>query len=98
MKKTLPLLIATFAFIGTTWSQTNADNTGKNARDANGEHVTSGDQSNSPEDLKLAAAIRKLVVADDGSKQTQALRISTAQHRHGQVAEELTTDSPKCIT
>lgn len=65
MKKSLPLLLATFAFIGTTWSQTNADNTGKNARDANGEHVTSGDQSNSPEDLKLAAAIRKLVVADD---------------------------------
>lgn len=42
-----------------------ADNTGKNDRDRSGETKTSGDQSNSPEDIKMTAAIRRAVVADD---------------------------------
>jgi hyperosmotically inducible protein len=41
-----------------------ADNTAKNERDRSGETKTSGDQSNSPEDVKLTAAIRRAVVAD----------------------------------
>ncbi|MDQ6765713.1 MAG: BON domain-containing protein [Verrucomicrobiota bacterium] len=40
------------------------DNTGKNTRDRSGETKTSGDQSNSPEDIKMTAAIRRAVVDD----------------------------------
>ena len=39
-----------------------ADNTAKNERDRSGETQTSGDQSNSPEDVKITAAIRRAVV------------------------------------
>lgn len=41
-----------------------ADNTGKNERDRSGQSKTSGDQSNSPEDIKITAAIRRAVVGD----------------------------------
>jgi hyperosmotically inducible protein len=41
-----------------------ADNSAKNQRDRSGETLTSVDQSNSPEDTKLTAAIRRAVVAD----------------------------------
>jgi osmotically-inducible protein OsmY len=40
------------------------DNTGKNERDRSGETLTPGDQSNTPEDLKITQAIRKAVVKD----------------------------------
>ena len=51
---------------GSSWSQdTNADNTGKNARDRDDQSVTATDQSNDPADLKLTADIRKMVVGDD---------------------------------
>ena len=41
-----------------------ADNTKKNQRDRSGETKTSGDQSNSSEDVKITAAIRRAVVRD----------------------------------
>jgi hyperosmotically inducible periplasmic protein len=41
-----------------------ADNTKKNERDRSGETTTSGDQSNSQEDVKITAAIRRAVVGD----------------------------------
>jgi hyperosmotically inducible protein len=41
-----------------------ADNTTKNQRDRSGETRTSGDQSNSPEDVKITATIRRAVVKD----------------------------------
>lgn len=41
-----------------------ADNSGKNDRDRNQQTLTPGDQSNAPEDIKLVAAIRKMVVKD----------------------------------
>jgi hyperosmotically inducible periplasmic protein len=41
-----------------------ADNTSKNERDRSGETRTSGDQSNSPEDIKLTATIRQAIVKD----------------------------------
>ena len=47
-----------------------ADNTAKNERDASGETKTSGDQSNSPEDIKITAAIRRAVVADKSLSMT----------------------------
>src|SRR6185295_9693582 len=47
-----------------------ADNTGKNERDRSGETLTPGDQSNSPEDLKITQAIRKAVVKDESLTMT----------------------------
>jgi hyperosmotically inducible periplasmic protein len=41
-----------------------ADNTSKNERDRSAETKTSGDQSNSPEDVKITATIRRAVVND----------------------------------
>jgi hyperosmotically inducible protein len=41
-----------------------ADNTKKNQRDRSGETKTSGDQSNSSQDVKITAAIRRAVVRD----------------------------------
>jgi osmotically-inducible protein OsmY len=41
-----------------------ADNTGKNARDANGDTMTTGDQSESKSDLAISQAIRQQIVAD----------------------------------
>ena len=47
-----------------------ADNSAKNQRDRSGETMTSGDQSNSSEDTKLTAAIRRAVVADKSLSMT----------------------------
>ena len=47
-----------------------ADNSAKNQRDRSGETMTSGDQSNSPEDTKLTASIRRAVVADKSLSMT----------------------------
>jgi hyperosmotically inducible periplasmic protein len=41
-----------------------ADNTSKNQRDRTGETRTSGDQSNSSEDVKITATIRRAIVKD----------------------------------
>ena len=40
------------------------DNSRQNQRDRSGETQTSGDQSNSSDDIKLSAAIRKAIVKD----------------------------------
>src|SRR6478672_4375910 len=56
-----------------------ADNTKKNQRDRSGETQTSGDQSNRSEDVKLTAAIRRAVVADDSLSATaKNIKIITA--------------------
>ena len=47
-----------------------ADNSKKNERDRNGQTTTAGDQSNSPEDLKVTQAIRQAVVKDSGLTMT----------------------------
>ncbi len=55
------------------------DNTGRNERDRSGDTMTSGDQSNSPEDVKITAAIRRAVVADDSLTMTATnVKIITA--------------------
>jgi osmotically-inducible protein OsmY len=66
MKKiTLSLLFASaFTLSAIAEEKTAADNTAKNERDSSGETKTSGDQSNSPEDIKITADIRRAVVAD----------------------------------
>ncbi len=56
-----------------------ADNTGRNVRDRSGATRTSGDQSNSPEDIKITAAIRRAVVADKSLTMTATnVKIITA--------------------
>lgn len=47
-----------------------ADNTSKNQRDRSGETRTSGDQSNSSEDVQITAAIRSAVVKEDSLSST----------------------------
>ncbi len=55
------------------------DNTGKNERDRSGESKTSGDQSESAEDIKITAAIRRAVVADKSLTMTATnVKIITA--------------------
>ncbi len=59
-----PLAVAVLALQG--YAETpNADNSGKNTRDAAGETLTPMDQSNDPADLKITADTRKMVVDDD---------------------------------
>ena len=56
-----------------------ADNTRKNQRDRSGETTTSGDQSNSQEDVKITAAIRRAVVRDNSLSTTaKNVKIITA--------------------
>ena len=56
-----------------------ADNTRNNERDRSGETQTSGDQSNSSEDINLTAAIRRAVVKDDSLSGTaKNIKIITA--------------------
>jgi hyperosmotically inducible periplasmic protein len=55
------------------------DNTKKNERDRSGETTTSGDQSNSQEDVKITAAIRRAVVGDKSLSMTaKNVKIITA--------------------
>ena len=70
-----------------------ADNTGKNERDRSGETLTPGDQSNSPEDLKLTQTIRKAVVKDESLTMTaKNIKIITAG---GQVTLRGPVNSPE---
>lgn len=56
-----------------------ADNTGKNERDRSNQTKTSGDQSNSSEDVKMTAAIRRAVVKDSSlSTMAKNVKIITA--------------------
>ena len=56
-----------------------ADNTSKNQRDRSGETRTSGDQSNSSEDVQITAAIRSAVVKEDSLSSTaKNVKIITA--------------------
>ncbi len=54
--------------------KTKADNTATNERDRSGETQTSGDQSNSPADLKITQAIRQALMKD-GELSTTAKNI-----------------------
>lgn len=74
-----------------------ADNTNRNKIDQSGEHKTPTDQSNSAEDIKLAASIRQLVVKDDAlsitAKNCKIITIAGAVTLRGPVntAEEKAT-------
>jgi hyperosmotically inducible periplasmic protein len=65
MKLTALTLASAVAIAGSAWSQDpKADNTGKNVRDRGDQSETATDQSNDPADIKMSAAIRKMVVGD----------------------------------
>jgi len=63
---TLTILAASVVFIHSASAEpTNADNSGKNARDKSGQTMTPFDQSNKPADIKITADTRKMLVGDD---------------------------------
>jgi hyperosmotically inducible periplasmic protein len=64
------------------------NNSGKNARDADGRTLTSGDQSNSKEDVRLTQEIRKAVVGD------KALSMSAHNAKIITVGGEVTLRGP----
>jgi osmotically-inducible protein OsmY len=67
---TVPVIAKEKKAASPTPAPTAADNTAKNERDRSGETKTSGDQSNSAEDIKLTADIRKAVVGDGSLSMT----------------------------
>jgi osmotically-inducible protein OsmY len=82
MKKiTLSLLFASaFTLSAIAEDAPAADNTAKNERDRSGETLTPGDQSNSPEDLKITTAIRRAIVAEKSLSITaKNVKIITAE-------------------
>lgn len=83
MKRTLLAFTAiaamSFAAVAADEKKPDADNSKKNERDRSGETKTSGDQSNSPEDLKITQAIRRAVVKDKSLTMTaKNVKIITA--------------------
>jgi hyperosmotically inducible periplasmic protein len=74
MKQTL-LIVVCLGAIGLTTlvaddKSSPVDNTVKNERDRTGETKTSGDQSNSPEDLKVTTDIRRAIMKDSSLSMT----------------------------
>lgn len=83
MKQTLITLACSGALCLTTLAADDTtalpDNTAKNQRDRSSQTKTSGDQSNSPADLKITAAIRRAVMKDGGLSMTaKNIKIITA--------------------
>ena len=81
MKKIILTLLCVSVFTLSAIAQDTAaaDNTRKNERDRSGETTTSGDQSNSQEDVKITAAIRRAVVRDNSLSMTaKNVKIITA--------------------
>jgi len=74
MKPNTILLVAILAFpvLAVAGDEKNKapDNSGKNERDRDNKTLTAGDQSNSPEDIKLVATIRRMVVKDSSLSST----------------------------
>ena len=72
------LTLSTYAEDKEPTDQPAVDNSAKNER-ASGDTRTSGDQSNKPEDIKISAAIRRAIVADNSLTMTAAnVKIITA--------------------
>jgi hyperosmotically inducible protein len=83
MKRILLALLSITAFNLTTLVADDKtalpDNTAKNQRDRSSQTKTSGDQSNSPADLKITAAIRRALMKDGGLSMTaKNIKIITA--------------------
>ena len=83
MKRTLLVLACVSALSLAAFASDNEkakpDNTATNERDRSSETQTSGDQSNSQEDVKITAAIRRAVVRDNSLSTTaKNVKIITA--------------------
>jgi osmotically-inducible protein OsmY len=83
MKRTLLTLASLGALCLTTLAGDDktspVDNTAQNERDRSGETRTSGDQSNSPEDLKITTDIRQAIMKDSTLSMTaKNIKIITA--------------------
>jgi hyperosmotically inducible periplasmic protein len=83
MKRTLLTLASLGALCLTTLARDDktspVDNTAQNERDRSGETRTSGDQSNSPQDLKITTDIRQAIMKDNGLSMTaKNIKIITA--------------------
>ena len=69
-RTTLSLIcISTLAFAAVA-QENQPDNSGKNERDRSGEPKTSGDQSNSSQDTKITADVRRAIVKDSSLTMT----------------------------
>ena len=69
MKSIILTILSSAAIAGSGWSQeTDADNTERNADSE--QSLAATDQSNDPADIKMTAAIRKMVVNDDSLSMT----------------------------
>ena len=83
MKRTLLILACSGALCLTTLvaddKTSPVENTANNERDRSGETLTSGDQSNSPEDLKVTKDIRRAIMNDNSLSMTaKNIKIITA--------------------
>jgi len=63
-RTTLSLICISTLALSAVAQETKPDNSAKNERDRSGETKTSGDQSNSSEDTKITADIRRAIVKD----------------------------------
>jgi len=97
MKQTL-IALACLSMVGVAAitandEKTKADNTAMNQRDRSGETTTSGDQSNSPADLKVTQAIRSALMKDSElSTNAKNIKVVTA---NGQVTLRGPVNSPQ---
>jgi hyperosmotically inducible periplasmic protein len=67
---TLSLICISILALASVAQETQPDNSGKNERDRSGETKTSGDQSNSSQDTKITADIRRAIVKDSSLTMT----------------------------
>jgi len=78
-RTTLSLICISTLALSAVAQETKPDNTGKNERDRSTETKTSGDQSNSSEDTKITADIRRAIVKDSSLTMTaKNVKITTA--------------------
>ena len=78
-RTTLSLICISTLALSAVAQETKPDNTGKNERDRSTETKTSGDQSNSSEDTKITADVRRAIVKDSSLTMTaKNVKIITA--------------------
>ena len=78
-RTTLSLICMSTLALSAVAQETKPDNTGKNERDRSGETKTSGDQSNSSQDIKITGDVRRAIVKDNSLTSTaKNVKIITA--------------------
>ena len=69
-RTTLSLICISTLALSAVAQETKPDNTGKNERDRSTETKTSGDQSNSSQDIKITGDVRRAIVKDNSLTST----------------------------